>query len=119
VRTVLVGSDGGIVFAMLKQLVSTPIDERMAIAVPDKKALDQVWQSPARDGPSLDRHVFQTVRELSKLNPQSHVHAIELYAAINITRRAPPGPILSVLATQPWFQHVGDQHYRLSDVDID
>ena len=43
IRTVLVGSDGGVVFAMLKQIVSTPFDDRMAVAIPDHKALDQVW----------------------------------------------------------------------------
>jgi len=41
------------------------------------------------------------VRELSKLNPQGHVHAIELYAAINVIRRCPPGPILAILASRP------------------
>ncbi len=46
IRTLLVGSDGGMVFAMLKQIVSTPVDDRMAIAIPDKKALDPLWQTP-------------------------------------------------------------------------
>jgi hypothetical protein len=117
VRTVLVGSDGGIVFAMLKQIVSTPIDERMAIAIPDKKALEQVWLSHHKDQPPFERVVVNTVRELAKLNPQSHAHASELYAAVNITRRTPPGPILALLATRPWFVHVGDLHFRLSDMD--
>ncbi len=117
VRTVLVGSDGGIVFAMLKQIVATPIDDRMAIAIPDKKALEQVWQSHQKDQLPFERVVVNTVRELAKLNPQSHVHASELYAAVNITRRTPPGPILALLATRPWFVHVGDLHFRLSDMD--
>jgi len=33
VRTVLVGSDGGIVFAMLKQIITAAYDERMAVAI--------------------------------------------------------------------------------------
>jgi hypothetical protein len=57
------------------------------------------------------------VKELAKLNPQSHVHASELYAAINVIRRTPPGPLLWLLGANPQFIHVGDQHYRLSDVD--
>lgn len=117
VRTVLVGSDGGIVFAMLKQVISTPIDERMAIAISDKKALEQVWLNQHKDQPPFERVVVNTVRELARLNPQSHVHASELYAAVNITRRTPPGPILALLATRPWFVHVGDLHFRLSDMD--
>ena len=44
-RTVLVGSDGGIVFAMLKQLITTETDERMAVYIPDKGLLDALWSS--------------------------------------------------------------------------
>ncbi len=118
VRTVLVGSDGGIVFAMLKQIVSTPIDERMAIAVPDRQSLEQIWQSQGKDQTPFEKIAVNMVRELARLNPQGHVHASELYAAINIVRRTPPGPILWLLASRPWFIHVGDQHYRLSDADL-
>jgi len=117
IRTLLVGSDGGTVFAMLKQIISTPVDERMAIAIPDKKALDPLWQTPTRDQQPFERVVVNTVRELARLNPQSHVHITELYSAINVTRRCPPGPILALLASKPWFIHVGDLHYRLSDTD--
>jgi hypothetical protein len=39
VRTVLVGSDGGIVYAMLKQIVEANFDERMSIAVPDPASI--------------------------------------------------------------------------------
>lgn len=119
IRTVLVGSDGGIVFAMLKQIVSAPFDERMAIAVPDKESLDPIWNRPHKEHPAFERLVVNSVKELAKLNPQSHVHARELYAAINITRRCPPGPILALLASRPWFVHVGDLHYRLSDSELD
>ena len=119
IRTVLVGSDGGIVYAMLKQIVSTPFDDRMALVVPDKEALDPIWQTPTREQPPFERVVVNTVRELSKLNPQSHVHATELYAAINIIRRCPPGPLLTLLNSRPWFTHVGDLHYRLSDSEYD
>jgi hypothetical protein len=119
VRTVLVGSDGGVVFAMLKQIVETPFDERMAIAVPDKDALDQVWEGMQKEQPPFERTVVNMVQEMAKLNPQSHVHASELYAAINIVRRCPPAPILTLLASRPWFIHVGDLHYRLSDTEYD
>ncbi len=119
IRTVLVGSDGGIVFAMLKQIVSSPFDERMAIAIPDKDSLDPIWNRLPKETAPFEKVVVTTVRELAKLNPQSHVHASELYAAINVTRRCPPGPILALLASHPWFVHVGDLHYRLADPDLD
>jgi hypothetical protein len=115
VRTVLVGSDGGTVFAMLKQVVGSGVDERMAIAIPDIEALDQVWQRVHKERLPFERIVVNSVRELAKLNPQNHVHASELYAAVNIVRRCPPGPILALLASRPWFVHVGDLHFRFDD----
>jgi hypothetical protein len=115
VRTVLIGSDGGIVFAMLKQTVEASFDERLSIAVPDPESLSRIWKHSEKDRTPFERIVVNTVRELSKLNPQSHVHAIELYAAINIIRRCPPAPILTLLASRPWFVHVGDLHYRFDD----
>jgi hypothetical protein len=117
IRTVLVGSDGGLVFAMLKQIVTANFDERMAVAVPDEGALDQVWQQMQKDRPPFEKVVVNTMRELAKLNPQSHVHASELYAAINIVRRCPPGPLLALLASRSWFVHVGDLHFRFGDTE--
>ena len=115
VRTVLVGTDGGMVFAMLKQVVTAAYDERLAIMVPDFDTLDQVWVSRGSHQPPFERIVVDIVRELTKLNPQSHVHASELYAAINLVRRCPPEPVLSLLASRPWFVHVGDLHFRFDD----
>jgi hypothetical protein len=117
VRTVLIGSDGGIVFAMLKQVISGTIDDRMAVAIPDEEALDEIWLKNQKHQPPFEQVVLSTVRELAKLNPQSHVHFTELYAAVNVIRRSPPGPILALLASKPWFTHVGDLHYRLSDTE--
>ena len=117
IRTVLVGSDGGTVYAMLKQVVAAGFDERMAIAVPDVDALNTVWDRMKKERPAFERVVVEIVRELTKLNPQGHVHAIELYAAMNIVRRCPPGPILALLASRPWFEHVGDLHFRFDDTE--
>jgi hypothetical protein len=115
IRTVLVGSDGGIVFAMLKQIVSAAYDDRMAIAVPDVEALDGVWKRMQSERPPFERIVVDMVKELTKLNPQGHVHASELYAAVNIIRRCPPAPLFSLLASRLWFVHVGDLHFRFED----
>jgi hypothetical protein len=115
IRTVLVGSDGGMVFANLKQVVTAAYDERMAIMVPDMDILDQVWEQYRAKQPPFERIVVDIVRELTKLNPQKHVHASELYAAVNLVRRCPPEPILALLASRPWFVHVGDLHFRFDD----
>lgn len=113
IRTLIVGTDGGLVFAMLKQPISAEFNDRMAIYVPDFKALDPLWE---RKRP-FDELVASVMRELTKVNPQGHVHAQELYAAVNLVRRVPPAPLFALLASQPRFVHVGDLHYRLEEAE--
>jgi hypothetical protein len=111
VRTVLVGKDGGFVFAMLKQSITAEFNERMTIHVPDFKSLDPVWEKKR----SFEDLVLLVMRELAKSNPQGHVHAQELYAAVNLVRRVPPAPIFALLATSATYKHVGDLHFRLNE----
>lgn len=112
-RTVIVGADGGVVFAMLKQSVSAEFNDRMAYAIPSFEAVDQLWKQEARR--PFDQLVINMIREVSKLTPQGHVHAQELYSAINIVRRVPPAPLFALLATKPEISHVGDLHFRINE----
>ncbi len=116
-RTVLVGTDGGVVLTMLKQQTGNEYDERMAIAIPDVAALDQVWETGSRYKTPLEKTILSMMREMVKLSPQGHVHAQELYAAVNLVRRCPPGVLVSILANQRNILHLGDLYYRLSDQD--
>ncbi len=111
IRTVMVGTDGGMVFAMLKQPITAEFNDRMTIFVPDFKALDPIWEKRQ----SFEELAISVMRELSKSNPQGHVHAQELYAAVNLVRRVPPAPLFALLATRPVFKHVGDLHFRLDE----
>lgn len=115
VRTAMIGSDGGIVFALLKHAVSTPISERMAIVISDPDALDKIWDQGGKQRGNLTNTVKTTMRELAKLSPQGHVNAQELYAAVNVVRRCPPGPILSILLESSWATHLGDLYFRIDD----
>ena len=112
VRTVIVGADGGIVFAMLKQSISAEFNDRMAFAVPSSDAVDQLWEQEKKR--PFDKLVADMIREMSKLTLQGHVHAQELYSAVNIVRRAPPAPLFALLSSRPEFNHVGDLHFHLS-----
>lgn len=112
-RTVIVGADGGVVFAMLKQPVSAEFNDRMVFAIPSFEAVDQIWKQEARR--PFDQLVVNMIREVSKLTPQGHVHAQELYSAVNIVRRVPPAPLFAVLMTKPEITHVGDLHFRISE----
>lgn len=113
IRTVLVGADGGIVFALLKQVVTCTFDERMVLAISDPDAVDKLWDSKSRQ--PIEKTVQNTMHELSKLNPQGNIHAQEVYAAVNLIRRCPPSVILNVLFTQPWSTHLGDLYFRIID----
>lgn len=115
VRTVLVGSDGGIVFANLKQNLTCEINERMVVAVPDVGGVDAACEQIAKQKVSLEDLVKRLMQELTKLNVQGHIHAQELYSALNIVRRCPIAPLLAHLAQSSAYKHVGDLHYRLSD----
>ena len=116
VRTALIGADGGIIYAMLKQPVSTTYDDWMMITMPaDTTALDLAWKKREKSPLPFEQVVVDTLRDLAKLNPQSHVHAAELYSAVNVVYRCPPGPILGLLSSRPWFDHVGDLHFRYDD----
>jgi hypothetical protein len=112
-RTVIVGADGGVVFAMLKQNVSAEFNDRMAYAIPSFEAVDQIWKQESRR--PFDQLVVNMIREVSKLTPQGHVHAQELYSAINIIRRVPPAPLFALLASKPEISHVGDLHFRINE----
>ena len=113
VRTVIVGTDGGIVFAMLKQSISAEFNDRMVFAIPSLEAVDQFWLQDQKK--TFEQLVLTMIRELSKLTPQGHVHAQELYSAINIVRRVPPAPLFALLTSKPEIAHVGDLHFRLSE----
>lgn len=115
VRTALIGADGGIVFAMLKQLVSGSIDERMAVVIPDLDAMDTLWGNGNYFRQPVDIIMKKVMKEQAKLNPQGHVHCQELYSAVNLVRRCPPSLILSILQNRSWSNHMGDLYYRLTE----
>jgi plastocyanin len=115
IRTLLIGTDGGVVFAMLKQTISADFNERMAIAVPSTDALDELWKKRVNNPRPLKNDILNVMRELAKLNPQGHVHSVELYAGVNCIRRCPPGLVFSILTSNPEFTAVGDLYYRLSE----
>jgi len=115
IRTVLVGADGGIVFALLKQVITCTFDDRMAIMITDVAGVDSIWTNSTRQRQPVDKVILTVMRELGKLNPQGQIHAQELYAAVNVVRRTPPSVVLSTLITQPWAVHLGDLYFRLEE----
>jgi hypothetical protein len=114
-KTVLIGSDQGIVFAMLKHSITASFNERMAVAIPDLDALDEIWKMRIYEKESIDKTIIRVMRELAKLNPQRQVHAQELYAAVNIVRRCPPSLMLFNLLKSDLVEHLGDLYFKISE----
>lgn len=115
IRTLLIGADGGVVFAMLKQTITADFNERMAVAIPSTEVLDELWKKRANNPMPIKKVVVSVMKELAKLNSQGHVHAVELYAALNCIKRCPPGHVFSILASEPEFSAVGDLYFRLNE----
>lgn len=113
VRTAMIGSDGGVVFTMLRHTSSAAIDERMGIVVSNLETLDEIWEHGSKQHSNLSQTIKLILREMAKLSPQRHVHAQEIYAGLNVLRRCPPGPILAVLLQSPWAKHLGNLYFRL------
>jgi hypothetical protein len=111
VRTATVNPDGKISFTMLKQLISTDFDDRMIIAMSNPEEIDELWDK-YEDYP-IAKLIPIIVRELAKLNPQGHVHAQELYAALNIIKRVSPSYTLYLLENSNDVEHLGDLYFRI------
>ena len=110
VRTAATGPEGRLVFNMQRRPISVAYDELMVIAVDNAAAMDDIWQKSGKY--PFHRLVADIFRELAKLNPQSAVHAKTLYTAVNVARRAAPGPVFAEVVTRPWYAHVGDAYWR-------
>jgi len=115
IRTVSIGEGGRIGFTMLKQPVGTAYDDLMVVGLIDQSALDEAWLRGGQNQMPIDRLVAHVFRELSKLNPQSAVHAQSLYSGVNVIRRLPPAPIFTELLTRPYYLHVGDLYWRFDE----
>jgi hypothetical protein len=110
VRTASAGPDGRLAFSMQKQLIGVDYDELMMVAASNLAGVDEVWLKS--QSLAFSRLVADVFRELAKLNPQSAVHAKTLYAAVNVARRSPPGPIFAELVSHPYYLLVGDAYWR-------
>ncbi len=108
---VAVPREGQINFEMRKQLVGCTYDELMVVAVDDQEGIDQIWRHGESEQTSVKQLLYHIFPELAKLNPQGTVHAKTLYAAVNVVRRLPPGPIFAVLMQDMAFLPVGDNYW--------
>jgi len=112
IRTVTIDAEGSIGFTMLKQSVGSGYDDLMVVGLMDQAALDEAWLSGKQRRMNNERLIAGVFRELTKLTPQSAVHAQSLYSGVNVLRRLPPEVVFAELMTRPYYVHVGDLYWR-------
>jgi hypothetical protein len=100
-----------LVFQMRKLPISCAFDEHLAIADDEPKASDALWASRASKGTGLLEIMDEVMPSLIKLSPESRVHAKTIYSAVNVLKRAAPGPIFALLSTEPRFVALGGGYW--------
>lgn len=90
-------------FQMSKEPIGCKYEELMVIGEANPSQIDNLWLNLQEKELSIYEILCQLLPELSKLNPQSTVHAKTLYSAVNVIRRASPGMIFQELLKYPCF----------------
>lgn len=103
------------VFDDHKRHIGVEFDDLMVIGIDDISGLDQSIQLIHQQRKTLVAILKMLLPALGKLTPQATVHAKTLYAAVNVIRRYPPGPLLATLNAHPDFENVGGHYWRLAE----
>lgn len=103
--------DGRLTFEMIKRPIPCDYDDQMIVLADDRAGIDRIGAQIAERNTSLLELIPQLLPELAKLSPQGNVHARTLYAAINLIRRTPPGPLFAALMSQTSFRALGDGYW--------
>lgn len=90
-------------FRMNTQAISCKYDELMIIDDANPASIDRIWLNAEERDTSLYDILCHVFPELSKLSPQSTVHAKTLYSAVNVIRRFSPGAIFRDLNQHACF----------------
>jgi hypothetical protein len=108
---VAVPRDNRLTFEMLKRAIPCNYDDQMIVVVDDPNSVDKVSTYAADHHIALNELIEQLLPELAKLSPQGNVHVKTLYAAINLIKRTPPGPLFAALMSQTGFRALGDGYW--------
>ncbi|MCB0193139.1 MAG: hypothetical protein KDJ65_14440 [Anaerolineae bacterium] len=90
-------------FQMTPAAIGCKYDELMIIADNSPESTDKLWLAAEDRDRSVYDLLCEVFPELSKLNPQSTVHAKTLYSAVNVYRRVSPGFVFEELISYPCF----------------
>ena len=101
-------------FHTAKRAIGADYDEMIIVGVGNLPEVDKLGKDMQTRRVSLTGLLRSLVTELSRQNPQGAVHAKVLYSALNILRRCPPGPMFATLLSNPDFDYVGGNYWKLA-----
>ncbi|GAB4422998.1 MAG: hypothetical protein Kow0031_01300 [Anaerolineae bacterium] len=90
-------------FQMNPAAINCKYDDLMLISDAEPAEIDKLWVTAQERKTSIYQILCDVFPELSKLNPQSTVHAKTLYSAVNVVRRVSPGVVFQELVSHACF----------------
>lgn len=103
--------NGQLVFQMQKSPVAYEYDPTLFLTESSPAKLDRAFAAAQEARVPLEDDMIAVLLELAKLSPQGNVHAKTLYAALNMRRRCPPGPLFAALSTHAGVEHMGEANF--------
>ena len=97
-----------------KRAIGADYDEMIIVGVSNLPEVDSLGKELQAKRVTLAELLRGLLRELSKQNPQGAVHSKVLYSTLNVLRRCPPGPMFATLLSNPEFDYVGGNYWKMS-----
>lgn len=113
-RRALVVEGNRLDIQLRKQEVACEYDELAIIGDDHADDMARLRANPLYAHAPLADLVFEIFSDLAGLSQSGSVHAKTIYAAINVLRRCPPGPIFALLASDPRYSAAGNCLFRLA-----
>jgi len=101
-------------FQTAKRAIGAEYDELIIVGVNNLPEVDKLGNEIQTKRVTLSELLRSLVAELSRQTPQGAVHSKVLYSTLNILRRCPPGPMFATLISNPDFDYVGGNYWKLS-----
>lgn len=101
-------------FQMQKHMIACDYDETMIVAEADAASTDELRRKLYRQPVSIYQLVDELAPQLMGLSTQGAVHAKSVYSAVNLLRRAAPGPVFAALVNNQRFQAIGGGEFSMA-----
>lgn len=101
-------------FQMQKHMIACDYDETMIVAEADAASTDELRRKLYRQDVSVYQWVDELAPQLMGLSTQGTVHAKTVYSAVNLMRRAAPGPVFAALMSNPRLQVIDSGEFAMA-----